>query len=297
MKLTNITKIYNNKKVLDDIDFSFENSNIVGLIGKNGVGKTTLMKIMTGNLTNYQGQVFRNCRIGYSIEEPKLYQNKSGYENIKIFSYILTGELDKNYLSMLLESFDMTNYINKKVKKYSMGMKQKLSIVLALINKPQILILDEPTNGMDPDGSVNILNKIKELSNKFDIRILISSHKLEDIEMICTRALFLKDGKFVENIDMTSQKGSWTVIKTHSSDFDSAKNTLENIFQIEESSNENNSIFITYTEDHSEIIKVLAQVNIFPTSIYNETKTLRNTYFNINKGGSNEHSLYSDIRY
>lgn len=295
MLLKNITKNYNNQNVLNNINLTFENSNIVGLIGKNGTGKTTLMKIITGNLTNYQGESIQNSKIGYSIEEPKLYNKKTGYENIKVFSRILTGGLDKNYVETLIESFDMTNYINKKVKKYSMGMKQKLSIVLALINKPEVLILDEPTNGMDPDGSLKVLKKIEELSKKFNIKILISSHKLEDIEMICTRALFLKDGVFVEDIDMTKQNQSYTVIKIHSNDLDLAKDILGNNFQIIEFNKKNNLIFISYQEDHSKILRKLSHYDIFPKLIYNEINTLRNTYFNVNKGDSNEHNLHSSL--
>lgn len=285
MKLKNITKLYNNDKVLNDINFSFEKHNIIGLIGKNGVGKTTLMKIITGNITNFTGEVVANDTIGYSIENPKLYDKISGYENLKIFSYILTSNFNKNYIESLIKDFDMSEYIHKKVKKYSMGMKQKLSIAISLINKPGILILDEPTNGMDPDGSIKVLTTIKKLSLKYNIKVLISSHKLEDIELICSKAIFLKNGLFVKEIDMANEEShSSTIVITSTNDFKNAYHILENKFNIKGSNILDNSILLNYQETHSNIIFELSKEHIFPEFVFNKTNTLRETYFNINKG-------------
>ncbi|MGC7674726.1 phenol-soluble modulin export ABC transporter ATP-binding protein PmtC [Staphylococcus epidermidis] len=285
MELNNITKLYNNNKVLDNINFSFEKHNIIGLIGKNGVGKTTLMKIITGNTTNFTGEVVNNNKIGYSIENPKLYDKISGYENLKIFSYILTSNFNKNYIESLIKDFDMSEYIHKKVKKYSMGMKQKLSIAISLINNPDILILDEPTNGMDPDGSIKVLKTIKKLSLKYNMKVLISSHKLEDIELICSKALFLKKGMFVKAVDMTNEEShSSTIVITATNDFKNAYQILENKFNIKESNITENSIILNYQDNHSNIISELSKERIFPKFVFNKTNTLRDTYFNINEG-------------
>lgn len=177
MKIENITKKYKDNTVLDNLSFSFDSSRIVGLIGKNGVGKTTIMKIMNGNIVNFKGKVNLNQNIGYLIEHPKLYQDLSGIKNLKTISNILGVTFDKDYANKIIKAFDMESYINKKVKKYSLGMKQKLAIAVSLINKPNYLILDEPTNGMDPDGSIDVLNTIKNITNEFNMRVLISSHK------------------------------------------------------------------------------------------------------------------------
>ncbi|MBX5320271.1 ABC transporter ATP-binding protein [Staphylococcus caprae] len=285
MELNNITKLYNNNKVINNINFSFGKHNIIGLIGKNGVGKTTLMKIITGNITNFKGEVVNNNKIGYSIENPKLYDKISGYENLKIFSYILTSNFNKNYIESLIKDFDMSEYIHKKVKKYSMGMKQKLSIAISLINNPDILILDEPTNGMDPDGSIKVLKTIKKLSLKYNMKVLISSHKLEDIELICSKALFLKKGVFVKEVDMTNEEShSSTIVITATNDFKNAYQILENKFNIKESNITENSIILNYQDNHSNIISELSKEHIFPKSVFNKTNTLRDTYFNINEG-------------
>ena len=140
--------------------------------------------------------------VGYLIEHPKLYGNKTGLFNLKLFAQVLGDGFDKEYANHIIEAFGMKPYIKKKVNKYSMGMKQKLSIAVSLMNKPKYLILDEPTNGMDPDGSIDVLKTIQSLVQQLEMKILISSHKLEDIELICDRAVFLRDGKFVQDVDM-----------------------------------------------------------------------------------------------
>ncbi|MCG1058246.1 ABC transporter ATP-binding protein [Staphylococcus epidermidis] len=286
MKITNITKKYKDNTVLDHLNFSFDSSHIVGLIGKNGVGKTTIMKIMNGNIVNFKGKVDfdQNKKIGYLIEHPKLYQDLSGLKNLKNFSNILGVKFDKDYANKIIKAFDMERYINKRVKKYSLGMKQKLAIAVSLINKPHYLILDEPTNGMDPDGSIDVLNTIKDITNEFNMRVLISSHKLEDIELICDRAVFLRDGKFVEDIDMKNTSSQeYTSISFNEIDVEKAKNHLSSKSHGSIKKN-GNILIIPKLDNYQNLLKDLANINIFPTKIEDKISTLRDTYFNINKG-------------
>lgn len=286
MKITNITKKYKDNTVLDHLNFSLDSSHIVGLIGKNGVGKTTIMKIMNGNIANFKGKVDfdQNQKIGYLIEHPKLYQDLSGLKNLKNFSNILGVKFDKDYANKIIKAFDMESYINKRVKKYSLGMKQKLAIAVSLINKPHYLILDEPTNGMDPDGSIDVLNTIKDITNEFNMKVLISSHKLEDIELICDRAVFLRDGKLVEDIDMKNTSSQeYTSITFNEIDVEKAKNHLNSKSHgsIKKSGN---ILIIPKLDNYQNLLKDLANINIFPTKIEDKISTLRDTYFNINKG-------------
>ena len=286
MKISDITKKYKDNTVLDHLNFSFDSSHIVGLIGKNGVGKTTIMKIMNGNIVNFKGKVDfdQNQKIGYLIEHPKLYQDLSGLKNLKNFSNILGVKFDKDYANKIIKAFDMESYINKRVKKYSLGMKQKLAIAVSLINKPHYLILDEPTNGMDPDGSIDVLNTIKDITNEFNMRVLISSHKLEDIELICDRAVFLRDGKFVEDIDMKNTSSQeYTSISFNENDVEKAKHHLSS--KSYDSIKKNGNILILpKLDNYQNLLKDLANINIFPIKIEDKISTLRDTYFNINKG-------------
>lgn len=286
MKISDITKKYKDNTVLDHLNFSFDSSHIVGLIGKNGVGKTTIMKIMNGNIVNFKGKVDfdQNQKIGYLIEHPKLYQDLSGLKNLKNFSNILGVKFDKDYANKIIKAFDMESYINKRVKKYSLGMKQKLAIAVSLINKPHYLILDEPTNGMDPDGSIDVLNTIKDITNEFNMRVLISSHKLEDIELICDRAVFLRDGKFVEDIDMKNTSSQeYTSISFNENDVEKAKHHLSSK-SYDSIKKNGNILIIPKLDNYQNLLRDLANINIFPIKIEDKISTLRDTYFNINKG-------------
>ncbi|AGC90188.1 phenol-soluble modulin export ABC transporter ATP-binding protein PmtC [Staphylococcus warneri] len=288
MKLEQITKKYGQNTVIDHIDFDFGNSQIVGLIGKNGVGKTTLMKVMNGNIINYEGKVNlpNNENVGYLIEHPKLYDNKTGLYNLKLFAQVLGKGFDKEYADHIIDAFGMRPYIKKKVKKYSMGMKQKLAIAVSLMNKPKYLILDEPTNGMDPDGSIDVLKTIQSLVKQLEMKILISSHKLEDIELICDRAVFLRDGTFVQDVNMKDggPKDS-TIISIDTEDYQKALEMLTEKFHVQQSNKENGEIIIKAQKNYKDVLEALAKLNIYPKYIETRKSSLRDTYFNINQRG------------
>ncbi|ANQ64705.1 phenol-soluble modulin export ABC transporter ATP-binding protein PmtC [Staphylococcus equorum] len=288
MELKDITKTYGNNNVLDHINFDFGQSQIVGLIGKNGVGKTTLMKVMNGNIIKYKGEVKvgNKDNIGYLIEHPKLYDNKSGLYNLKLFANVLGKGFDKKYANQIIDAFGMRPYVKKKVKKYSMGMKQKLAIAVSLMNKPKYLILDEPTNGMDPDGSIDVLKTIQSLVQELDMKILISSHKLEDIELICDRAVFLRDGNFVQDVDMKEGAPTdSTVLIVEQSNFNSALEYLNENFDVIQSKRENGEIIIKAQSSYQKVLKGLSDIDIFPEFIETRKSSLRDTYFNINQKG------------
>ena len=288
MQLQDITKKYGSNNVLDHIDFDFNDSRIVGLIGKNGVGKTTLMKVMNGNIINFQGKVelANNENIGYLIEHPKLYDNKSGLYNLKLFAQVLGKGFDKKYANHIIQTFGMEPYIKKKVKKYSMGMKQKLAIAVSLMNKPKYLILDEPTNGMDPDGSIDVLTTIKQLVKELDMKILIYSHKLEDIELICDRAVFLRDGNFVQDVNMDEGAPTdSTVIIFEDEDFEQAHTYLKEHYEIIESQRANKEVVIRAQQSYQALLKGLASIEVYPKFIETRKSSLRDTYFNINQRG------------
>lgn len=286
MKLNNIQKYYGKQHILKNINFDFGDSQIVGLIGKNGVGKTTLMKIMNQNIMKYEGTFKKENRdkVGYLIENPKLYLNKTGYYNLNFFRNVLGTNVDDDYINMLIEAFGIKPYINKKVKKYSMGMKQKLSIAVALMNKPQYLILDEPTNGMDPDGSIDVLKTLEKVSKDLNIKVLISSHKLEDIELICDRTVFMKDGAIVEDYDMKAQSKDVTKFIFDHSSYNEALNILTMNYKVVTSNKQESIISVEALQDYQEVLKALSAQNIYPKFIQNNKTTLRDQYFNINKG-------------
>ena len=205
IRIRNINKSINGRKILDNISFDAYEGEIIGLVGKNGAGKSTLLKVMTG-LYNYDsGDIYYydyNLKkdfekamsiIGTLIESPDLYKNLSGKNNLKLFKSMFKN-VDENTIKEIVNIVEMEKYLGKKFKTYSLGMKERLGIASSLLNKPKILILDEPTNGLDPVGIKNIFSMLKKMK---DTTILISSHLLSEIEDICDKIIFINDGRIV----------------------------------------------------------------------------------------------------
>lgn len=203
IKVRNISKTINKKKILDNINFDVYEGEIVGLVGKNGAGKSTLLKIMTGLYSYDEGEIYYynyNLKTDYEkamsivgtlIENPDMYSNLTGKKNLEIFKSMFKG-IDEGTIEEIVRIVKMEKYLGKKFKTYSLGMKERLGIASSLINKPKILILDEPTNGLDREGIKNTMKMLKDLK---DTTIIISSHMLSDIEELCNKIIFINDGK------------------------------------------------------------------------------------------------------
>ena len=203
IKVRNISKTINKKKILDNINFDIYEGEIVGLVGKNGAGKSTLLKIMTGLYSYDEGEIYYynyNLKTDYEkamsivgtlIENPDMYNNLTGKKNLELFKSMFKG-IDEGTIEEIVRIVEMEKYLGKKFKTYSLGMKERLGIASSLINKPKILILDEPTNGLDREGVKNTMKMLKELK---DTTIIVSSHMLSDIEELCNKIIFINDGK------------------------------------------------------------------------------------------------------
>ncbi|CAD2075339.1 ABC transporter ATP-binding protein [Phocicoccus pinnipedialis] len=279
MELLNVSKKYGSNYVLKNASFDLK-PGVTGLIGRNGAGKTTVMKIICEIIQKHEGQVHRgqDFTVGYLIEEPKLYRSKSGWYNIKYFSNVYKSSTDKAYIDYLVDALDMRGYLKRKVSKYSMGMRQKLGLVIAMLNKPKYLILDEPTNGMDPDGSIDVLHIIQEFSKKFDISVLISSHKLEDIEMIADDILFIEKGRLSEKVFINELK-SGTYIELIF-DGDKAQRAYEILSEtVKGLEQKENVLRIPHNGDLSKYLERIAQSGLFPIDFNKKTTSLKDYYF------------------
>lgn len=210
LRVENVSKVYGNKTVLKDINFSINEGEIVGLVGPNGAGKTTVMKIITGLTPKYEGNVFINDEnirerfknktktknVGCIIETPGFYSNLSGYENLKFFAE-LSGLEDLKEIDRIVESLGLQNAINKKVGSYSLGMRQRLGIAQAVLTYPPLLILDEPTNGLDPNIIPEIRKFIMDIARTNKTAVLISSHILSELEIMCDKIVFIQKGNII----------------------------------------------------------------------------------------------------
>lgn len=231
LKTNNLTKQYNKNVVLDNVNITIKKGDIYGLIGRNGTGKTTLMKIITTLASPTSGtfELFNTCsendelfdnkkKVGSLIEYPAFYPNLSAYDNLKYYT-IQRGIVDKNQINKVLELVNLTGTGKKKVKTFSLGMKQRLGIALAILNSPDFVILDEPINGLDPIGISELRDTFKKLSDN-GITLLISSHILSELYLLANEFGFLENGKLIkelskEELDLECSK--CLVIKTDDS--------------------------------------------------------------------------------
>lgn len=285
MELSNVTKKYRSNLVLNQVNFMLD-SNVTGLIGKNGAGKTTMMKIMCNIIPNYSGDVTvdNQATVGYLIEEPKYYKNQSGLYNIKYFTNINGTAYDKQYINSLLEDLGMSGYVNKKMKTYSMGMKQKLGLVIALARKPDYLILDEPTNGMDPDGSIEVLRIIRDLARSQNMKVLISSHKLEDIEAVSDDIVFIDKGVLSnkEKIAELSTQSTLSLV-FDIKDIELAKQIIK---EIDSQAKIDETIISTRQVNKlQDILKALSVEGVYPVDINKHKQSVKDYYFSQMKDG------------
>ena len=217
LEVENLNKSFGKNKILNDINITIYESDIVGLIGPNGAGKTTLIKTILNLYYPNSGKI-KICgyeikkdfelvmfKVSSLVETPDLYQNLSGLQNLKM-TMIMNNIKDYEYMEKIIKLLKLNNRINDKVKKYSLGMKQRLALANALIKKPQFLILDEPTNGLDPLGIKELRDIIKFVNESFNTTILISSHILSEIENICDEIIIIDNGYIIEQLDISDIK-------------------------------------------------------------------------------------------
>jgi len=210
LEVTNLTKIYNGKSAVDNVSLTINKGDIYGLIGQNGAGKTTLMRTITSLAKPDSGSIklfgesnpakmnAARSRMSATIESPAMYRNLTAEQNLEFYR-IQRGIPDRGVVQKALEFVGLTNTGNKKFKAFSMGMKQRLGLALTTLSSPDFVILDEPINGLDPMGIMEIRSLIQSLSEK-GITILLSSHILTELSLVATKYAFLHHGKLIKNL-------------------------------------------------------------------------------------------------
>ncbi|MEN9598100.1 MAG: hypothetical protein RL596_411 [Bacteroidota bacterium] len=197
----NITKKYDNRYVLNDVSIHCKKGEICGLLGANGAGKTTLFKVILGLITPTSGTVIvegeNKKKIGAIIEGPALYEYLSAHDNISVFSRAQNMPISPKIIDDILKKVGLPLDRKDPVRNFSLGMKQRLGIAIALLNNPACLILDEPFSGLDPMGVMALRTLIIELAEKEQLAIILSSHIIEELSKICTTLYVIKDGQIV----------------------------------------------------------------------------------------------------
>ena len=207
LRTKSLTKKFGSKIAVNAVDMNVAKGDIYGFIGRNGAGKTTAMKLILGLLNATEGEIElfggeplekARGRIGSLIEAPGIYKNCTAYENMKRFS-IIYGGTDED-IAQLLKFVGLENTGNKKAGRFSLGMKQRLGMAIAMLGNPEFLILDEPINGLDPEGIKDVRNAVLNLNEQKGVTFLISSHLLDELAKIVTRYGIINNGVLTEEI-------------------------------------------------------------------------------------------------
>ncbi|MDP4155426.1 MAG: ABC transporter ATP-binding protein [Bacillota bacterium] len=209
VELKSVTKVISGRKIIDDISFVVNKGEVFGFLGPNGAGKTTtirmmvgLMGITSGDITIAGASIKKNFteavgHVGAIVENPEMYKFMSGFDNLVHFSRMTTG-VTKSKINEVVELVGLTERIHDKVKTYSLGMRQRLGLAQCLLHDPEVLILDEPTNGLDPAGIREIRDYLRLLAREKNMAVIVSSHLLSEMEMMCDRIGIIQTGRLVD---------------------------------------------------------------------------------------------------
>lgn len=295
IKLRDISKKRGQTEILNHLNMTVYQKDIYGFIGQNGAGKSTTMKIIMSLIKETQGQLelfdtldnqINRSRIGAIIENPAFYPYMTAYENLKYYIQY-KGIVEINSIEKVLKMVGLENARKKKYKNYSLGMKQRLGLALALINHPDLLILDEPLNGLDPQGIVELREILSHLNKKYGITMLISSHILDELEMIATRYGFIHQGQMIEEI--TAEKLQEKLKKYISLDVENiglASITLEQKLHTENFKvMDDHTIYLyDFVNESSQVATTLIQEGVILNKINISNVSLENYYLSLIKG-------------
>lgn len=287
LKTNNLTKVYGRRTVVDGVSMTINKGDIYGFIGKNGAGKTTFMRtvlsltsITSGEVELFGGKKIEEVgnKIGSLIEAPGLYKNATAYENLKRFS-ILFGA-DESKINDILKFVNLDKTGKKKAKDFSLGMRQRLGIAIALLGDPEFLVLDEPINGLDPAGIKEIRDVILKLNKELGITFLISSHLLDELAKVVTKYGIINNGVLIEEVsakELINNCKNKLIIETD--DNEKAKELIKSEFDIKKiDSIEDKLVLYSNLENSALINKYLVKKGILVNEIYTEVDSLED-YF------------------
>lgn len=289
LECINLCKSFGKKQILKNVSFSINEGDILAFIGPNGSGKTTTIKLILGLQKIDSGEVLINDlditknfedairKVGAIVENPDSYMYLTGWQNLRLIADYY-GNISDEDINELVKYVGLESRINDKVNKYSLGMRQRLGIARALLNKPNILILDEPTNGLDPEGIKDLRVLLKRLASD-GMGILISSHNLAELESFCNKVCIIDNGTIIESSEVTTLKNNENIVVFKVSD--TTKIDIKYIFDV----NKTSFKVSASKEDIAKIIKKLVKDGIDIYEVKNEELTLEEAFLKKTKGG------------
>ncbi|TRZ36606.1 ABC transporter ATP-binding protein [Niallia circulans] len=239
LEVKNFTKKIKSKTIVDKVSFAVEKGEIFGLLGPNGAGKTTIIRMIVSLINRTEGEVVINghnldtsfadamSSLGAIVENPEFYKYMSGYKNLRHYARMAKNEISEERIAEVAKLVKLDNAIHQKVRTYSLGMRQRLGVAQALLHNPAILILDEPTNGLDPQGIREFRDYLHELAAT-GISVLVSSHLLSEMQLMCHRFAIIEKGKLIHisSMDETVAEGA-DELREVTFEIDNASSALE----------------------------------------------------------------------
>ena len=299
LEVKGVKKKLGKREIIKGLDLSVNEGEIFGFLGPNGAGKTTTIRMLVGLISPNEGEIvvcgksvlsekeqaLKN--VGAVVENPELYKYLSGRENLMQIARI--RKVSKEEVEELIDLVGLKDRIDDKVRKYSLGMKQRLGLAAALIGDPKLLILDEPTNGLDPSGIIDFRDVVKKAARERGMAVFISSHILSEVQNLCDRVAFINNGviKSVEDIhdnSMETELDSLTLVV--SSNKEQAIKVLKDIGFVNSSTVIDEEIhIIVETGKTTELLKILLENNVLVEEIYKNRKGLEQRYMELVEGG------------
>ncbi len=292
LKTVDITKKFSKKVAVSAVNMNIKKGDIYGFIGRNGAGKTTLIKMLvglsqptSGSIELFDSKNLNKARrkIGTVIETPAFIPHLSARQNMFI-QWTLLGSKDKSIIDETLKLVGLDNVGNKKVKKFSLGMKQRLGIAMTLMGEPEFLILDEPTNGLDPEGIIEIRQMLKKLNQEKGLTILISSHILGELSKLATRYGIINDGVLIDEFteqELTERCQSSLIVKVN--DINKACEILKSELNTDRFSvlNENTLEVFDFVDNPGKVNSILAKNDIIIDSISKKSVDLEDYFMKV----------------
>jgi len=290
----NLTKKYGGKTVVNNVTLEIERGGIIGLVGQNGAGKTTLIRLLTGLAHPTSGtyellpnQQRNSCDVAAIVERPSIYTNLSAMDNLIAQSMLLGLKTDKDYLTTTLNLVGLNSGLKRLVKNYSLGMKQRLAIAMTLVGRPQLLILDEPTNGLDPQGIADMREVFVNLNKQLGVTILISSHILSELGKFATEFYFMDAGKILKHVTADEIKNvSGKRIRLYVDNTDEAIDALKDIGKAEVCGE--GQIMLSTEEPITQVMLTLAQANVVVKNFVQAGDALEDYYLQIIREAHNK---------
>jgi|SRR5699024_10560937 len=296
IELINVRKKFGSKEVIKDISFSIPEGEVFGLIGPNGAGKTTTIRMMVGLMKLTSGDIrisgksisteFKDAirNVGAIVENPEMYPFLTGWQNLMHYARMIPG-ITKDRLNEVIDLVGLQKPIQQKVNRYSLGMRQRLGIAQALLHNPRVLILDEPTNGLDPAGIREIRQYIRRLASEEGVAVIISSHLLSEIELMCDRIGIIQNGKLI-SIQNLHDEGDSDIqnlrhITIEVAEIEKAIELLQSEFEIVVTLENNRIIFHDEKEKIPLIIKSFIENDLTLYEVGTKRLSLEDKFFDV----------------